>query len=368
MKKYLLWILCLSFLIFSLAGCGMSEEQLEAYSVVDFNIIWEETEKEVRERGEIISGKDAYYQITGISTDEYIAYKHYTSMFWAENPYTPLVLAHPDRGTDFELDVSSAKLVLRGSWEGWWRNEEEDVWEAAGIRLRKQVLADMEEELAKQVAKSISAKTKYKEQQDLGKNFSYVYAYEKSGYEMERLYGNLLGMQYSLSGYESLTWTAFIVQYEDPDGRIGYAIEVWTNAYPKAHDKKYIPSIESMNVLIAEVRETYDLITYDEISTFAKVARFSFSDHLERYPKGAPGVKYDGFVNTSVSGVRNADAAVERAANECTVEWNDAQVCWDEYNEKGIWMVTFYQKDVLGGDQTVYLDENGVTLLIVYGE
>lgn len=368
MKKYWIYILSLSCLALCLAGCGMSKEQLEAYSVVDYNIIWEDTERGIRERGEILPGKDAYYQIAGISTDEYIAYKYYTSMFWAENPYAPLVLAHPDRGTDFELDVSSAKLILRDNWENWWRDEQDGLWESAGMQLRKQELTDMEEELAEQVAKSISAKTKYKEEKDLGKNLSYLYAYEMSGYEIECLYDHRLGIQFSLSGYESLTWTAFIVQYEDQDGQIGYAIEVWTNAYPKVHDTKYIPCSESMNAWIAEIKETCDLIAFEEIDTLKNVARFSFSEHLTRYPEGTPGVKHDGFVNKSVSYVRNANAAVERAVNECTVEWDDALVYCDYYNEKDVWMVTFCKKDVLGGDQTVYLDENGVTLLIVYGE
>jgi hypothetical protein len=33
-----------------------------------------------------------------------------------------------------------------------------------------------------------------------------------------------------------------------------------------------------------------------------------------------------------------------------------------------MWKIVFYTEGVAGGDQTVYLDKDGITVLIVFGE
>ena len=97
-----------------------------------------------------------------------------------------------------------------------------------------------------------------------------------------------------------------------------------------------------------------------------EVYHFSFSEHAETYKENDPGVKLDGFVNTDVQEISNAKDALERGKIECTVEWDSFEVSFD--NEANVWMVSFYTEEILGGDQSVYLDSNGKTLLIVYGE
>lgn len=51
---------------------------------------------------------------------------------------------------------------------------------------------------------------------------------------------------------------------------------------------------------------------------------------------------------------------------ECTIYWNEYFIEYDK--AKKIRGVTFFQHNVLGDCQTVYLSSDGKTLLIVYGE
>lgn len=97
-----------------------------------------------------------------------------------------------------------------------------------------------------------------------------------------------------------------------------------------------------------------------------EVSTFSYSEHAEIYKDYNPGVKHDGFKNINESKLSNAEDALERAKKECTIEWDSFGVSFD--NESTVWMVSFYTEGMLGGDQVVYLDGNGKTLLIVYGE
>lgn len=93
---------------------------------------------------------------------------------------------------------------------------------------------------------------------------------------------------------------------------------------------------------------------------------FSFDDALATYKVNDPGVYYDGFKNTSEFAVSNEQEALERAKRECTVEYDRISVSYDEAED--IWRIVFWLEGTLGGNQDVYLDSNGVTHLIVYGE
>jgi len=100
--------------------------------------------------------------------------------------------------------------------------------------------------------------------------------------------------------------------------------------------------------------------------TNTDVSAFSYSEHAEIYKNDSAGVKHSGFVNTNEIKISSAEDALERAKKECTIEWDASHVSFD--NELNVWMVSFYTEGMLGGDQCVYLDSNGKTLLIVYGE
>ena len=109
-----------------------------------------------------------------------------------------------------------------------------------------------------------------------------------------------------------------------------------------------------------------DLLVDLEPSDTNNATEFSYADELAMFPEGTPGVKKTGFRNTTELPVHNDVEAIGRAMNECTIEWSATEVYYDATKE--IWKVTFYTKGVPGGDQSVYLGANGITLMIVYGE
>lgn len=97
-----------------------------------------------------------------------------------------------------------------------------------------------------------------------------------------------------------------------------------------------------------------------------EIADFSYSKEILQYTERTPGVKYEGFVNTSELTAFTEKDVIDRAKNECTVEYNSIQTYFD--NVSKIWKVLFFSEGTLGGCQSVYLNENGKTILIVYGE
>ena len=92
---------------------------------------------------------------------------------------------------------------------------------------------------------------------------------------------------------------------------------------------------------------------------------FSYSEDREIYVEGEPGVKTSGFVNTTETEITFENVA-ERAKNECTIEYDSVAIYLD--TNECVWKVHFYTNGMLGGDQSVYLDYDGKTVLIVYGE
>ena len=78
-------------------------------------------------------------------------------------------------------------------------------------------------------------------------------------------------------------------------------------------------------------------------------------------------------MNTHVCPVNDQESAVEQAKNECTIEYNATSEYYDRETE--MWSVDFQtisreQEFVIlvGTRQSVYLDSNGITHLIVYHE
>ena len=93
---------------------------------------------------------------------------------------------------------------------------------------------------------------------------------------------------------------------------------------------------------------------------------FSFDEVELVQQSGNPGVNPYAFKNTESAAVDDREAAIERAKNEVTIEYNFISVAYD--NDAEIWCVSFSTQGSVGGDQSVYLDNNGITRLIVYGE
>ena len=76
-------------------------------------------------------------------------------------------------------------------------------------------------------------------------------------------------------------------------------------------------------------------------------------------------MKTSGFVNTFETEI-TFENVVEHAKNECTIKYDSIEVRLDP--TECVWFVLFYTHGVLGSSQTVYMDYDGKTVLIVYGE
>ena len=95
------------------------------------------------------------------------------------------------------------------------------------------------------------------------------------------------------------------------------------------------------------------------------VESFSYKSDFTYY-KDDPGLKESGFVNIEQSEVNDAQKAVELAKKECTIEYDTVGVAFD--SELKIYRVSFCKEDQDGGIQDVYINQNGTTQLIIYGE
>lgn len=94
---------------------------------------------------------------------------------------------------------------------------------------------------------------------------------------------------------------------------------------------------------------------------------FSYNEAEKTYGnEKIPGVKLDGFKNTTEVEIMDYEDAIERAKIECVVEYNQIDVAYDEESE--VWRISFCMENYDGGDQNVYLDNNGITLMSVCGE
>ena len=96
-----------------------------------------------------------------------------------------------------------------------------------------------------------------------------------------------------------------------------------------------------------------------------KISAFSYAEDSKIYVEGTPGVSTSGFVNVDEIDVNHSNV-IERAKNECTIPWDMATIRFD--NDAEVWKVSFSTQGTLGGNQDVYMNSKGQTLLIVYGE
>lgn len=84
---------------------------------------------------------------------------------------------------------------------------------------------------------------------------------------------------------------------------------------------------------------------------------FSYMYDLSHYGDAA---ETEGFVNTTVSPVTNGEEAIERAKSECTIGYDNALAYYDKV--ESMWKVVFTGEK----EQSVYMNTDGITTLIVY--
>jgi hypothetical protein len=103
-----------------------------------------------------------------------------------------------------------------------------------------------------------------------------------------------------------------------------------------------------------------------DTASYKNIETFDFDAVKQEHPAGEPGVITDGFVNTTPNTITDKKDAIELAKKECTADYNAIEVKYDPASE--VWLVYFYHDGWVGGDEAVYIDSNGFTLLIVCGE
>lgn len=173
------------------------------------------------------------------------------------------------------------------------------------------------------------------------------------------------------SAGSNLTWADFSPYYNEEIGSGLYILR-----YPIDMDYCLMIGGGSMDTSPMYIRlaSEYDSENYidvrtdnidDFVNTTPKTTSFSYDEVLKTYQENDPGVKYDGFSNTSRTAIENINDVIEQAKNECTVSYTMVNASYDSNNR--MWAVLFWS-GTPGGGQTVYMDCYGVTSLVVYGE
>ena len=104
------------------------------------------------------------------------------------------------------------------------------------------------------------------------------------------------------------------------------------------------------------------------------LASFSYEEDAAIYNDEASKLNSNAFINIDTYPIENQNAAVERAKNECTIEYNATSEYYD--SSADMWRIDFltvvHKEDgtiATSGDcQSVYMNSDGITQLIVYGE
>ena len=123
-----------------------------------------------------------------------------------------------------------------------------------------------------------------------------------------------------------------------------------------------------MEVLDTPAEEIQALIDSQDVS---KPPAFSWAEDKAKYPNA----QTSGFVNTQASPVKSMDDALWLADKECTMRPQDA-LAGERYNiveiaydsDAGIWRVFLQFSQNIDGDQIIYLNDQGITQMIVITE
>lgn len=95
------------------------------------------------------------------------------------------------------------------------------------------------------------------------------------------------------------------------------------------------------------------------------IGNFSYEEVFNYY-KDDPGLYQSGFVNTEKADISNPEQVIELANKECTVDYDTVSIAFDATSM--MYRVSFYKMDWDGGNQEVYINQDGITQLIFYGE
>jgi hypothetical protein len=165
----------------------------------------------------------------------------------------------------------------------------------------------------------------------------------------------------------------FIVDGHFSLDRIMTVMKYLVNEFGVNRDGLWIHSVRvnQMHVLARGFRSLSDEVD-NEIWINDEIRAFSYEAHREMYAGGGAGIRFDGFYNIERNLITSKDDAVALARNEVIVDYTAISVFYD--NESEMWMVLFWTHSdshgdpVSGGCQSVYMNHDGITTLIVFGE
>ena len=99
-------------------------------------------------------------------------------------------------------------------------------------------------------------------------------------------------------------------------------------------------------------------------NSIIKAPRFSYEEEKEKYSQEKDGVKLEGFKNTEKTKIKTIKDAVERALKERTIDSDSTNVYYDAKSK--VCKVIFSTEGEKGYSQSVYMDKEGKTVMMVY--
>jgi hypothetical protein len=228
-KISIILVFCVTILL-CVTACNPPD--ISEYQPVSGNIVWNEGRKIATE----FPGR-RYYEIEGVPTDEYIACKWRQAGKGAAS--YPLFMKHKDFDGNWELDASSAELIISKSG----LNLSDDEWRSFGQSILVQEVYQIDGTIAERLASSIVSGD-YLDHDDLPGVYFLAENYVRDNEE------NYLRLQFTLKDYDNLRWIAYIMVH---DGTYYIQIEEDTTK------SKYLLCDNEFASVIDKVCDEYDL-------------------------------------------------------------------------------------------------------------
>lgn len=228
-KISLVLVICI-FILLCFPACGAPD--ISEYRAVSGNIVWNEGRKIATE----FPGR-IYYEIEGVPTEAYIACKWRQEGIGAA--FYPLFMMHKDYEGNWELDASSAKLIISKSG----LNLSDEEWSSFGQSIMVQEVHQIDGTLAEQLASRIVS-ADYLDYDDMPGIYFYASNYIRDSE------GNFLRLQFTLKDYDNLSWIGYVLVH---DGTYYIQIE------EDAKKSKYLLCDNEFADIIDQICHEYDL-------------------------------------------------------------------------------------------------------------
>ena len=130
-----------------------------------------------------------------------------------------------------------------------------------------------------------------------------------------------------------------------------------------------LPYVLSLILPLTSCTQAPNKSKADEVTGGMSLASFYYEEDVARYQNAD--IVLDGFVNTDPHPISDQIEAEERAKSEVTIEYTTISDYRDA--DAGMWRIDFFTLErtddglpIISNIQKVYLDDNGITQLIVY--